>query len=169
MIRLSTTCDWWRGFSCGGSLNVKSRSRPTSCPLINHFLSTIFLGCTVSVEPINLHHHWRLAIQPLQPWHCDRFLPVSGMGIPSDDVVVIQKAKTPGEPCVITVNCPDKTGLGCDICRIILDFGLYIKKAGRQKCCISFGINNNLVINCVRVEASSFMELLWFQGKQKKA
>ncbi|KAL6200140.1 hypothetical protein ACLB2K_029922 [Fragaria x ananassa] len=51
------------------------------------------------------------------------------MGIPSDDVVVIQKAKRPGEPCVITVNCPDKTGLGCDICRIILDFGLYIKKA----------------------------------------
>lgn len=80
------------------------------------------------------------------------FLPVSGMGIPSDDVVVIQKAKTPGEPCVITVNCPDKTGLGCDICRIILDFGLYIKKAGRQKCYISFGINYNLVINCVRVE-----------------
>ena len=54
------------------------------------------------------------------------------MGIPSDDVVVFQKAKRPGEPCVITVNCPDKTGLGCDICRIILDFGLYIKKAGKE-------------------------------------
>lgn len=51
------------------------------------------------------------------------------MGVPSDDVVVIQKGNRPGEPCVITVNCPDKTGLGCDICRIILDFGLYIEKA----------------------------------------
>ncbi|GLT67091.1 hypothetical protein SLA2020_394220 [Shorea laevis] len=49
------------------------------------------------------------------------------MGIP-DDVVVIQKGKKPGDPHVITVNCPDKTGLGCDICRIILDFGLYITK-----------------------------------------
>ncbi|XP_068338733.1 ACT domain-containing protein ACR9-like [Pyrus communis] len=51
------------------------------------------------------------------------------MGVPSDDVVVIQKGKRPGEPCIITVNCPDKTGLGCDICRIILDFGLLIEKA----------------------------------------
>ncbi|KAM5583741.1 ACT domain-containing protein ACR9-like [Rosa sericea] len=51
------------------------------------------------------------------------------MGIPSDDVVVFQKAKRPGEASVITVNCPDKTGLGCDICRIILDFGLSIRKA----------------------------------------
>ncbi|XP_010535546.1 PREDICTED: ACT domain-containing protein ACR9-like [Tarenaya hassleriana] len=46
----------------------------------------------------------------------------------SDDAVVIQKGKKAGEPHVITVNCPDKTGLGCDICRIILDFGLYITK-----------------------------------------
>ncbi|EOY34104.1 PREDICTED: ACT domain-containing protein ACR9 [Theobroma cacao] len=50
------------------------------------------------------------------------------MGVPSDDVVLIQKGKKPGEPHVITVNCPDKHGLGCDICRIILDFGLYITK-----------------------------------------
>lgn len=50
------------------------------------------------------------------------------MGVPNDDVVLIQKGKRPGEPHVITVNCPDKTGLGCDICRIILDFGLYITK-----------------------------------------
>ncbi|KAA8543912.1 hypothetical protein F0562_021911 [Nyssa sinensis] len=51
------------------------------------------------------------------------------MGVPSeDDAVLIQKGKKPGEPHVITVNCPDKIGLGCDICRIILDFGLYITK-----------------------------------------
>ncbi|KAL5764298.1 hypothetical protein ACOSP7_016652 [Xanthoceras sorbifolium] len=51
------------------------------------------------------------------------------MGVSNDDdVVLIQKGKTPEEPHVITVNCPDKTGLGCDICRIILDFGLYITK-----------------------------------------
>ncbi|XP_033511879.1 ACT domain-containing protein ACR9-like isoform X2 [Nicotiana tomentosiformis] len=50
------------------------------------------------------------------------------MGLPTDDAVVIQKGKKAGEPYVITVNCPDKTGLGCDICYTILDFGLYIIK-----------------------------------------
>ncbi|KAK3014375.1 hypothetical protein RJ639_009149 [Escallonia herrerae] len=50
------------------------------------------------------------------------------MGVPSDDAVLIEKGKKAGEPYVITVNCPDKTGLGCDICRTILDFGLYITK-----------------------------------------
>ncbi|KAM7258381.1 hypothetical protein ACFE04_014122 [Oxalis oulophora] len=50
------------------------------------------------------------------------------MGVPSDDPVMIEKGKKAGDPDVITVNCPDKTGLGCDICRIILDFGLYIQK-----------------------------------------
>ncbi|KAJ8750457.1 hypothetical protein K2173_015596 [Erythroxylum novogranatense] len=50
------------------------------------------------------------------------------MGAPSDDAVVIQKGKTAGEPHVITVNCPDKTSLACDICHTILDFGLYITK-----------------------------------------
>ncbi|XP_010243241.1 PREDICTED: ACT domain-containing protein ACR10-like [Nelumbo nucifera] len=48
------------------------------------------------------------------------------MGIPSDDVVLIREPEKPGDPSVITVNCPDKTGLGCDLCRIILFFGLSI-------------------------------------------
>lgn len=50
------------------------------------------------------------------------------MGVPSADAVLIEKPKRTGEPYVITVNCPDKTGLGCDICRTILEFGLYITK-----------------------------------------
>ncbi|KAG2673526.1 hypothetical protein I3760_13G096000 [Carya illinoinensis] len=54
------------------------------------------------------------------------------MGLPSDDIVVIEKGNEKGngkdEPFVITINCPDKMGLGCDICRIILEFGLYITK-----------------------------------------
>ncbi|XP_010267219.1 PREDICTED: ACT domain-containing protein ACR10-like [Nelumbo nucifera] len=48
------------------------------------------------------------------------------MGIPSDDVVLIREPEKQGGPSVITVNCPDKTGLGCDLCRIILFFGLSI-------------------------------------------
>uniref|UniRef100_A0A7N0TLC3 ACT domain-containing protein ACR n=1 Tax=Kalanchoe fedtschenkoi TaxID=63787 RepID=A0A7N0TLC3_KALFE len=50
------------------------------------------------------------------------------MGIPSDDVVLIQNGKSPNDPTVITVSCPDQAGLGCDICRIILEFGLFITR-----------------------------------------
>ncbi|RZC21352.1 ACT domain-containing protein ACR10 isoform B [Glycine soja] len=48
------------------------------------------------------------------------------MGILHDDVVIIREPEKEGEATVITVNCPDKTGLGCDLCRIILFFGLSI-------------------------------------------
>ncbi|QHN84166.1 hypothetical protein S245_054186 [Arachis hypogaea] len=48
------------------------------------------------------------------------------MGILQDDVVIIRQPDKEGGPTVITVNCPDKTGLGCDLCRIILFFGLSI-------------------------------------------
>ncbi|KAG4130392.1 hypothetical protein ERO13_D09G141075v2 [Gossypium hirsutum] len=48
------------------------------------------------------------------------------MGILHDGVVLISQSDKEGEPSVITVNCPDKTGLGCDLCRILLFFGLSI-------------------------------------------
>ncbi|KAM7464201.1 hypothetical protein LguiA_032322 [Lonicera macranthoides] len=48
------------------------------------------------------------------------------MGILYDDVVMIREAEKEGDPTVVTVNCPDKTGLGCDLCSIILFFGLSI-------------------------------------------
>ncbi|PIN10306.1 [Protein-PII] uridylyltransferase [Handroanthus impetiginosus] len=48
------------------------------------------------------------------------------MGILFDDAVIITQSEKEGEPSVITVNCPDKTGLGCDLCRIILLFGLTV-------------------------------------------
>ncbi|CAL5343306.1 hypothetical protein CsSME_00028169 [Camellia sinensis var. sinensis] len=50
------------------------------------------------------------------------------MGILFDDVVLIKEAENPGDYTVITVNCPDKTGLGCDLCRVILLFGLSIAR-----------------------------------------
>ena len=43
-----------------------------------------------------------------------------------EDVVMNRQAENPGDPTKITVNCSDKTGLGCDLCRIILQFGLSI-------------------------------------------
>ncbi|KAJ9181531.1 hypothetical protein P3X46_009654 [Hevea brasiliensis] len=50
------------------------------------------------------------------------------MGILPDDVVIIRQSEKERDLSVITVNCPDKTGLGCDLCRIILFFGLNIVK-----------------------------------------
>lgn len=52
------------------------------------------------------------------------------MGILHEDMVVISQAAKAGDSTVITVNCPDKTGLGCDLCRVILLFGLSICRAG---------------------------------------
>ncbi|KAI4384390.1 hypothetical protein MLD38_002555 [Melastoma candidum] len=43
-----------------------------------------------------------------------------------EDLVLISQAEREGGSTLITVNCPDKTGLGCDLCRIILLFGLSI-------------------------------------------
>lgn len=55
---------------------------------------------------------------------------IGGIGI--EDAVLIEVAKREGEPSVITVNCPDKTGLGCDVCRTILEFGLCISRGGNS-------------------------------------
>lgn len=46
-----------------------------------------------------------------------------------EDAVQISESEEAKGTIVITVNCPDKTGLGCDLCRIILLFGLSITKA----------------------------------------
>ncbi|KAH7373212.1 hypothetical protein KP509_17G044700 [Ceratopteris richardii] len=50
------------------------------------------------------------------------------MGFPSDDIVTIKLGQH-GYPTLISVNCPDKLGLGADIARIILEFGLIIVRA----------------------------------------
>ncbi|KAL1544195.1 ACT domain-containing protein ACR9 [Salvia divinorum] len=54
-------------------------------------------------------------------WRCDT-------ETSSDDAVSIEKGKKVGDPYVITVNCPDKTGLSCDICHAILEFDLFITR-----------------------------------------
>lgn len=55
-----------------------------------------------------------------------------GVANGDDDVVKIEDGRTEGEASMISVNCPDKTGLGCDLCRIILDFGLSITRGGLE-------------------------------------
>lgn len=52
------------------------------------------------------------------------------MTVLSDDAVVIRRGPRPGDPTEITINCPDKIGLGCDITRIMFEFGLSIIRGG---------------------------------------
>jgi hypothetical protein len=59
---------------------------------------------------------------------------VLSMRIPSDEVVQIRHADAAGDPTVVTVSCPDQTGLGCDLCRLVLLFGLNILKGGASAC-----------------------------------
>lgn len=61
--------------------------------------------------------------------------------------MVISQAEKPGDCTVITVNCPDKTGLGCDLCRIILLFGLSISRGGNQSFFVGFGFVSVLLSN----------------------
>ncbi|XP_019198687.1 PREDICTED: ACT domain-containing protein ACR10-like isoform X2 [Ipomoea nil] len=50
------------------------------------------------------------------------------MGIISEDAVVIKEAEGLGGETIITISCPDKTGLGCDLSRVILLGGLNIAR-----------------------------------------
>ncbi|KAM3406226.1 hypothetical protein ACQJBY_000346 [Aegilops geniculata] len=51
-----------------------------------------------------------------------------GGGPGVEDAVVMELAAGDGEDNVVTVNCPDQAGLGCDLCRTILEFGLRITR-----------------------------------------
>nr|XP_043614978.1 ACT domain-containing protein ACR9-like [Erigeron canadensis] len=50
------------------------------------------------------------------------------MGMTWDDIVLIEEGKNSDEASVVTVNCPDKGGLGCDLLRNVLEFGLYVTR-----------------------------------------
>ncbi|XP_016751583.2 ACT domain-containing protein ACR10 isoform X2 [Gossypium hirsutum] len=74
---------------------------------------------------------------------------IKDMGILHDDVVLISQSDKEGEPSVITVNCPDKTGLGCDLCRILLFFGLSIVRGDVTE------VLCNLELNIKKVKVST--------------
>ncbi|XP_024391113.1 ACT domain-containing protein ACR9 isoform X2 [Physcomitrium patens] len=50
------------------------------------------------------------------------------MGVYTDEYVVVRRGRNPGDPSEITINCPDKVGLGCDLARIVFEFGLSVTK-----------------------------------------
>lgn len=62
------------------------------------------------------------------------------MGAYSDEYVVVRRGKKPEDLSEITINCPDKVGLGCDLARIVFEFGLSVEKGGTYLgCFISLG------------------------------
>ncbi len=48
----------------------------------------------------------------------------------NDEYVIVRRGKHEGDPSEITVNCPDKVGLGCDFARTVFEFGLSVVKGG---------------------------------------
>lgn len=54
-----------------------------------------------------------------------------------DEFVVVSVGAQPEDLTEITINCPDKVGLGCDIARIVFEFGLSITRGGNGKRVIS--------------------------------
>lgn len=48
----------------------------------------------------------------------------------TDEFVIVRRGKHEGDPSEITVNCPDKVGLGCDFARTVFEFGLSVVKGG---------------------------------------
>ncbi len=52
------------------------------------------------------------------------------MGVFNEEYVVVRRGLNPGDPSEITINCPDKVGLGCDLARIVFEFGLSVTKGG---------------------------------------
>lgn len=84
------------------------------------------------------------------------------MGSLHEDVVVIRQGEKAGDPTVITVNCPDKTGLGCDLCRVILLFGLSICRGGEVF--LSFWFDCFVFLSNLRFFWRWFFILSWESG-----
>lgn len=70
---------------------------------------------------------------------------MAAAAVGGDDAVVMQLAAAEGEETVITVNCPDQAGLGCDLCRTILEFGLRITRGGTSRPVPSFPLASLLL------------------------
>jgi hypothetical protein len=52
--------------------------------------------------------------------------------VAGNEIVNVRKGHHQGDPSELTINCPDKVGLGCDFARIVFEFGLSVVKGGKQ-------------------------------------
>ncbi|CAK9256508.1 unnamed protein product [Sphagnum jensenii] len=49
-------------------------------------------------------------------------------GVAGNEIVNVRRGHHQGDPSELTINCPDKVGLGCDFARIVFEFGLSVVK-----------------------------------------
>lgn len=52
--------------------------------------------------------------------------------VAGNEIVNVRRGHHQGDPSELTINCPDKVGLGCDFARIVFEFGLSVVKGGKQ-------------------------------------
>ncbi len=53
------------------------------------------------------------------------------MGAFGTEIVNVRRGHHQDDPSELTINCPDKVGLGCDFARIVFEFGLKVVKGGK--------------------------------------
>ncbi|KVI04937.1 hypothetical protein Ccrd_016735 [Cynara cardunculus var. scolymus] len=71
------------------------------------------------------------------------------MRMSSEDVVLVEESKNSGDPTVVAVNCPDKAGLGCDLLRVVLEFGLYVTRGESMlKCKMHMNLIKLMLKHC---------------------
>ncbi|XP_044417420.1 uncharacterized protein [Triticum aestivum] len=119
----------------GGGALLPSRCTQTSLPLPAFLPPPPPLGFLSPIpNPLALHSFLAAATSGARSWR-----PQAGIEdpcparsgarpSPSDEVVQIVHGDAAGDPTVVTVSCPDKTGLGCDLCRLVVLFGLNVHK-----------------------------------------
>lgn len=146
--------------------------RETHLLLLQHPLSVCKLGvCSGTVSPLSSISHkggekqvknriFALNFKSNKDLLLPHFLNLERdeMGIIYEDAVEIKEAEGDCEHTVITVNCPDKTGLGCDLCRIILLFGISISRGGRSLMNLTLPFQLNYSLFVVK-SCSSFLFL----------
>ncbi|XP_073362949.1 uncharacterized protein [Aegilops tauschii subsp. strangulata] len=119
----------------GGGALLPSRCTQTSLPLPAFLPPPPPLGFLSPIpNPLALHSFLAAATSGARSWRPqagteDPCPARSGARpSPSDEVVQIVHGDAAGDPTVVTVSCPDKTGLGCDLCRLVVLFGLNVHK-----------------------------------------
>jgi len=88
------------------------------------------------------------------------------MGVFNEEFVVVRRGLNPGDPSEITINCPDKVGLACDLARIVFEFGLSVTKGGMLFDSFSHDLEASRIamVDCTVLYVSNFMLCSQFAG-----
>ncbi len=94
--------------------------------------------------------------------------------VAGNEIVNVRRGHHQGDPSELTINCPDKVGLGCDFARIVFEFGLSVVKGGKQaepsqaKFSLSWNRTKKKYIENSTIIENSFRSSTYTHGKKKK-